>query len=83
MRKSLSPTNMERYVPKKYRVIIFPKMWEKPSWIKRLVRIVQGSLVKDDGRRPKRSISSGSKEVNMNRITLAASKNHNAFRLKP
>ena len=74
---------MERYVPKKYRVIIFPKMWEKSTWIKRLVRIVQGSLVKDAGCRPKRSISSGCKEVNMNKITLTANKNHNALRLKP
>jgi len=51
--------------------------------MKRLVRIVQGSLVKDAGCRPRRTVRSGSREVNTNKITLTATKNHNALRLKP
>ena len=50
--------------------------------MKRFVTIVQGSLVNDAGCRPRRTVRSGSKEVNMNRITLAATNSNAALRLK-
>lgn len=78
-----SPISANRYVPKKYNVIMLKRIWKILACIKRLVTIVHGSVVKFAGSSPRRASMVEFRLVATNSIMLTPMRNNTAFRVKP
>ena len=81
VRNFFFPISLSKKLPRKYRLIILPRICQKLPWTKRLLTMVQGKCEKYAGVKPRKKIMSGLREVVIKTRTFIAIKNQIAFKL--